>query len=1099
MVFGFLSNLLFGTSSGHSDNQNSRREERRNAYQIEKVVPVVKPKPQEYIRNSSSQLYDSRSELGKRSVSPNESEQSRTSPTKEEAQFVRLRAKSSTQTNSKPCQHRLSYAEKNANEFERPRSQISLPPLSNIFTFPLVSFASGKSNDTITPENSLDPDMKVFDSVETEDGVHDSLDTTKSDQELKILDSDEADLEEERIKEEKREKKRRDRASIIQKITREHKEQAENFEEVFEPIPDIYKDKTTEFIESYDRLAEMAGRSHAERRQKILSTRSGKDEEVDGIQSTKIINENNQSKKNNLRDVTNPSMVVPKIRPSSGPKLRNARVLSESFQNPRCVSMESNYTTPSILSEDVMPTEEHFHELEDEPKEPAGEHEYVHVQKNDSFNPTRHATHHSTDNNFKPIYDQKPDIVPDSVSGPEKAVDSGAVVQKVVMRQRSLKKEIVNEIAVDVPTQELVSDPEPSFDSKRGSKTKGNISFQEIDSRILKDYHTQNDNSFKPLVRTESAPMKMDEFAMRKMKADHGMSQWTKLRIALGNAILPNVPQSQEELYRVERTKRYVEQQRQSTEINKHNGRLRPVSMGSDRISDDHHSGNNLMEKEDSTLTRSTINFSSTEEETKQMKITEKHNGVKKQNGVKLRNGIKNINGVKVPSNGIKVPIMSESVPTALPVKSGELPATSRTKKRPLSGFSFRLRKNRDEHIAASVPVDLEKKGDRKLGFLEGVKMKKRQNQRRLSHAIIQNTNKVKEKVKDSGIKTKDDNKEKDIDEPELITQKKFEKTYLRASREVLKNELATAKPPENATRVQKMKRAFSEMVIFAKPGEKYHHMHHPWARRALQDVILIPNDSNHSKTASAVSIANKQPTLHIPDSPKSEERRKLRNSSAHKENVSVARLSDSKSSASEGRASNRSKDSNSSSTDSKSKPPMIRSVSTPVQESEIKRRITSQMKPELSRSTSLQTEQRPKPRKSPLTQSMSATAEEAEDKFPSQYGTPQLGPRISALSPAIQKNISVVQKPRSRLSSVANKCRRSSSLTKLENFKISLGPQNKPRAATYVRLAMRRTSSALGLNQARRLRSQQSTLVKETQHSVEIGPFSLNKKTTDW
>ena len=48
----------------------------------------------------------------------------------------------------------------------------------------------------------------------------------------------------------------------------------------------------------------------------------------------------------------------------------------------------------------------------------------------------------------------------------------------------------------------------------------------------------------------------------------------------------------------------------------------------------------------------------------------------------------------------------------------------------------------------------------------------------------------------------------------------------------------------ENATRAHKIKRAFSEMVIFAKPGEKNHHMHHPWARRALQDVILIESSS---------------------------------------------------------------------------------------------------------------------------------------------------------------------------------------------------------------------------------------------------------------
>ena len=38
---------------------------------------------------------------------------------------------------------------------------------------------------------------------------------------------------------------------------------------------------------------------------------------------------------------------------------------------------------------------------------------------------------------------------------------------------------------------------------------------------------------------------------------------------------------------------------------------------------------------------------------------------------------------------------------------------------------------------------------NKKPGLIEGMKMKKAANQRRLSHAIIQNTNKVKEKVKD--------------------------------------------------------------------------------------------------------------------------------------------------------------------------------------------------------------------------------------------------------------------------------------------------------------------------------------------------------------
>jgi len=41
------------------------------------------------------------------------------------------------------------------------------------------------------------------------------------------------------------------------------------------------------------------------------------------------------------------------------------------------------------------------------------------------------------------------------------------------------------------------------------------------------------------------------------------------------------------------------------------------------------------------------------------------------------------------------------------------------------------------------------KSTNKKPGLIEGMKMKKAANQRRLSHAIIQNTNKVKEKVKD--------------------------------------------------------------------------------------------------------------------------------------------------------------------------------------------------------------------------------------------------------------------------------------------------------------------------------------------------------------
>ena len=75
-------------------------------------------------------------------------------------------------------------------------------------------------------------------------------------------------------------------------------------------------------------------------------------------------------------------------------------------------------------------------------------------------------------------------------------------------------------------------------------------------------------------------------------------------------------------------------------------------------------------------------------------------------------------------------------------------------KKRPWSGISLRKKKNA---ISESSPAlntggnnePTKKLTNKKPGLIEGMKMKKAANQRRLSHAIIQNTNKVKEKVKD--------------------------------------------------------------------------------------------------------------------------------------------------------------------------------------------------------------------------------------------------------------------------------------------------------------------------------------------------------------
>ena len=52
-----------------------------------------------------------------------------------------------------------------------------------------------------------------------------------------------------------------------------------------------------------------------------------------------------------------------------------------------------------------------------------------------------------------------------------------------------------------------------------------------------------------------------------------------------------------------------------------------------------------------------------------------------------------------------------------------------------------------------------------------------------------------------------------------------------------------------------------------------------------------------------------------------------------------------------------------------------------------------------------------------------------------------------------------------------------------------------KKRAPTFVRLAMRRTSSALGLDVMRRNKANNNFLVKEDSQEIHLGPFTMTKK----
>ena len=98
------------------------------------------------------------------------------------------------------------------------------------------------------------------------------------------------------------------------------------------------------------------------------------------------------------------------------------------------------------------------------------------------------------------------------------------------------------------------------------------------------------------------------------------------------------------------------------------------------------------------------------------------------------------------------------------------------------------------------------------------------------------------------------------------------------------------------------------------------------------------------------------------------------------------------------------------------------------------------------SRSTSLQTNQTPVSSTPPQRSStISEHREEAEDRFDE---SPALsGPRMSALDPELRKRISVTSRnskssSTSRLSGMTGRTRRSSSVSKIENFQLSLGPR---------------------------------------------------------
>ena len=95
--------------------------------------------------------------------------------------------------------------------------------------------------------------------------------------------------------------------------------------------------------DSYGRLAEMAGKSHAERRKKKLYASRGPRDIVElprpddelGMQ-LRSISRNSTTRASNTSNTTDgaePAPIVPKLRNSQ--KLRNSHHLSESFLNPR--------------------------------------------------------------------------------------------------------------------------------------------------------------------------------------------------------------------------------------------------------------------------------------------------------------------------------------------------------------------------------------------------------------------------------------------------------------------------------------------------------------------------------------------------------------------------------------------------------------------------------------------------------------------------------------------------------------------------------------------------------------------------------------------
>ena len=98
------------------------------------------------------------------------------------------------------------------------------------------------------------------------------------------------------------------------------------------------------------------------------------------------------------------------------------------------------------------------------------------------------------------------------------------------------------------------------------------------------------------------------------------------------------------------------------------------------------------------------------------------------------------------------------------------------------------------------------------------------------------------------------------------------------------------------------------------------------------------------------------------------------------------------------------------------------------------------------SRSVSLQANQVPSSMTPPQRSStISEIQNEAEDKFDE---SPSLnGPRMSALDPELRKRISVTSRnskssSTGRLSKTIGRARRSSSVSKIENFQLSLGPR---------------------------------------------------------